>query len=113
MGYPVAAGLTAVAVLLLELFVLRTGLLRRRTYWIGLAICAFFQVIADGWLTKLSAPIVRYDPGHFLGVRFPWDIPIEDFVFGWAMLTLTLVLWERQHDPALDAVPAPDPVVRR
>jgi hypothetical protein len=28
-------------------------------------------------------------------VRWPWDIPVEDFGFAFALITLTLVLWER------------------
>jgi lycopene cyclase domain-containing protein len=52
-------------------------------------------VLVDGWLTKLSAPIVSYHPEQFSGIRFPWDIPIEDFGFGFSMVTLTLLLWVR------------------
>jgi lycopene cyclase domain-containing protein len=52
-------------------------------------------VLVDGWLTKLSAPIVLYDEERTTGLRFPWDIPVEDFLFGFAMLTLVLLLWER------------------
>ena len=54
-----------------------------------------FEVPVDGWLTKLSAPIVRYRPSRISGVRWPWDIPVEDFLFGFALLTLVLLLWER------------------
>ena len=52
--------------------------------------------LVDGWLTKLSAPIVLYDEHHTSGIRFPFDIPVEDFLFGWAMVTAVLLLWERQ-----------------
>jgi hypothetical protein len=27
----------------------------------------------------------------------PWDIPIEDFLFGFALATLVLMLWQRQR----------------
>ena len=112
-AYTVTSLLGCALVLVLELAWLRTGLLRRRTYWIGYAIVVFFQSLVDGWLTKLSAPIVIYDEGRFSGVRFPWDIPVEDFAFGWAMCTLALLLWERQHDPDDgDAEPEPDPAWR-
>lgn len=112
-AYTVTALLGAALVLVAELAWLRTGLLRRRTYWIAYAIVLFFQALVDGWLTKLSAPIVIYDPARFSGLRFPWDIPVEDFVFGWAMCTLAMLLWERQHDPADgDGDPAPRPVWR-
>ena len=95
MGYTLPAIVMALAVVALELGVLRTGLFTRRSFWIAYAICLFFQVVVDGWLTKLSAPIVRYDPGQFSGWRFPFDIPVEDFVYGFALITLTLLLWER------------------
>jgi lycopene cyclase domain-containing protein len=108
-GYTVSALLACAAVLGLELAVLRTGLLRRHTYWIAYGIILFFQVIVDGWLTKLTAPIVLYARQHFSGVRFPWDIPVEDYLFGWAMCTLALLLWERQSDPS-DQRPEPQPV---
>jgi hypothetical protein len=31
------------------------------------------------------------------GWRIPWDVPVEDFAFGFAMCTLTLLLWERSR----------------
>jgi lycopene cyclase domain-containing protein len=79
----------------LEFGVLRTGLLRRPAYWMSMVIVIGFQILVDGWLTKLSAPIVLYDEHHTTGIRFPMDIPIEDFLFGWAMVTAVLLLWER------------------
>jgi len=111
-GYTLSSLAASGLVVGLELLILRTGLLRRLTYWIALGIILFFQVIVDGWLTKLTAPIVRYAPGHLAGVRLPWDIPVEDYLFGWAMCTLALLLWERQADPS-DEAPAPQPVFRR
>jgi lycopene cyclase domain-containing protein len=92
--YTVLTAAGMVAVVLVELLVLRTGIFRRAAYWIALAICLAFQVPVDGWLTKLSAPIVLYAPDQHLGVRFPWDIPIEDFGFGFTMLTLTIMVWQ-------------------
>lgn len=92
--YTLATVISLPVVVLLELLVLRTGIFRRPAYWIAMAICLAFQVPVDGWLTKLSAPIVIYNPDEMLGIRAPWDIPIEDFGFGIAMLTLTLMVWE-------------------
>lgn len=93
--YTVAAALAAVLVVVAEVAWLRTGLFRTAAYWISMAIVFFFQVLVDGWLTKLSAPIVLYDPDEFLGVRFPWDVPVEDYLFGFALVTLVMLLWER------------------
>ncbi len=95
LGYTLPAVLAVVAVCVLELAVLRTGLFRRPAYWISMVIVLGFQIPVDGWLTKLSAPIVLYDDEHFSGVRFPFDIPVEDFLFGFALVTAVLLGWER------------------
>ncbi|MGH3096677.1 MAG: lycopene cyclase domain-containing protein [Streptosporangiales bacterium] len=97
LGYTVPAAAAVVLVCLWELLFLRTGLFRRPAYWLAMVIVLGFQVLVDGWLTKLSAPIVEYTPGAYLGLRFPFDIPVEDFLFGFALVTATLLLWERQH----------------
>ena len=93
--------LTAVvAALLVELLWARTGILRRPAYWVTMAVTWAFQIPVDGWLTKLSAPIVLYNRAQTTGVRFPWDIPIEDFLYGFALVTAALLLWERQKGSA-------------
>lgn len=93
-AYPVATIVTIIAVVLIELLWLRTGVFRSVQYWVAMTIMLSFQVAVDGWLTKLSDPIVIYNPNTSLGLRFPWDIPVEDFGFGFAMLTLTIVVWK-------------------
>jgi lycopene cyclase domain-containing protein len=95
LGYTLPAIIAVVVVIALELAVLRTGLFRRVAYWISMVIVLGFQILVDGWLTKLSAPIVLYNERHTSGLRFPFDIPVEDFLFGWAMVTAVLLLWER------------------
>ena len=97
-GYTVPATVAALAVGALELIVLRTGLFRRPAYWLSMLIVIGFQILVDGWLTKLSAPIVVYDNRQTSGIRFPLDIPIEDFFFGFALVTAVLLLWERQRE---------------
>ena len=94
LGYTLPAVVSVVVVCVLELAVLRTGLFRKPAYWMSMGIVLFFQVLTDGWLTKLSAPIVIYNEAHTSGIRFPWDIPVEDFLFGWALVTGVLLLWE-------------------
>jgi len=47
----------------------------------------------DGWLTKLSSPIVIYNPEKFTGWRAPFDVPVEDYLFGLALVTLTILIW--------------------
>ena len=93
--YTVAAVAAVVVVVALELLVFHTAMFKRPTYWASMAIVLGFQVIVDGWLTKLSAPVVIYAADQNSGVRFPWDIPIEDFAYGSALVTIVLILWDR------------------
>jgi lycopene cyclase domain-containing protein len=93
--YTVLTVLAVVAVVALELLWLRTGIFATAQYWLSMAIVFAFQVAVDGWLTKLSDPIVIYNGDEMLGPRVPWDIPIEDYGFGFAMVTLTILLWRR------------------
>lgn len=97
LGYTLPAVLAVLAVCALELAVLRTGLFRRPAYWLSMVIVLGFQIPVDGWLTKLSSPIVSYDDRQLSGLRFPFDIPVEDFLFGFVLVTAVLLLWERQH----------------
>ncbi|NTY58071.1 lycopene cyclase domain-containing protein [Mycolicibacterium sphagni] len=96
LGYTLPALLAALAVCVVELKLLRTGLFRSRAYWLTMAIVLGFQVLVDGWLTKLSAPVVIYNERQTSGLRFPWDIPVEDFLFGFALVTAVLLVWERR-----------------
>jgi lycopene cyclase domain-containing protein len=95
MGEYTLATLVAVAVVvLIELLWARTGIFATAQYWISMGIVFTFQVAVDGWLTKLSDPIVLYDPRQFSGIRFPLDIPIEDFGFGFALVTSVIIAWK-------------------
>ena len=96
-GYTMPAIAAVLAVCVLEFVLLHTGLFRRPAYWLSMVIVLGFQVPVDGWLTKRSAPIVIYNEWQTSGVRFPFDIPIEDFLFGFALVTAVLLLWERQR----------------
>ena len=102
--YTALAALSVMGPVAVEIFWLHTGIFRRAQYWIAMVIVYCFHVLVDGWLTKLSAPIVIYDERQITGVRVPWDIPVEDYLFGFAMITLTLMLWVRlgQRADALD-----------
>ncbi len=90
MSYTWAAALGVLAAALLDLALLRTGLLRRRAFWVAYAIVLLFQLVVNGLLTGLK--IVRYDPGTILGWRIAYA-PVEDLLFGFAMVLATLSLW--------------------
>ena len=95
MEYTWASVVAVLAVVAVELLWLRTGIFGTLTFWICYAIILFFQVLVDGWLTKLSAPIVTYNRDENSGIRIPWDIPVEDYLVGFALIVLTILLWER------------------
>lgn len=104
MSYTQLAVLGIVAVVVLDLFVFRTRLLRRRVFWAAYAIVVFFQLVTNGVLTGLR--IVRYDGEQIIGSSTPVDTappflgdgriafaPVEDLMFGFALVVLTQVLW--------------------
>ncbi len=104
MTYTQLAVLGVVVVVLLDLVVVRTRLLRRRAFWTAYAIIVFFQLVTNATLTGLR--IVRYDDAAIVGSSTPVDgpppflgdgriayAPFEDLLFGFALVVLTLVLW--------------------
>jgi lycopene cyclase domain-containing protein len=93
--YTVLTALAVLGVVAAELAYFKSGIFGTAQYWWTMLIIFAFQIPVDGWLTKLSAPIVIYNPDEILGLRAPWDIPIEDFGFGFAMVTLAILLWRR------------------
>ena len=93
--YPTLALLAAAVVVALELLVLRTGIFTKVAYWIALAISLAFMIPVDGWLTKLSAPIVVYRDGDVSGIRPIWSILLEEYAYAFALLTIVIALWVR------------------
>ena len=87
----------------LELVVFRSGLFRQPAYWVAMAIVYAFMVPVDGWLTKLSAPIVLYRAADTSGLRPVWDILAEEFVYAFALLTLVILVWDRVGRPEEEA----------
>lgn len=71
----------------------KTGIniLKNREYYLFILIIAAFKFLVNGYLT--GANIVQYDPRFFLGIRLG-SIPVEDFLFGFSMVTLSVIFWE-------------------
>jgi lycopene cyclase domain-containing protein len=88
--YTILAFGSALATVLLDIM-LGTRILSTRRFWVTLGIMFFFKIPSNGYLT--GRPIVLYDPANFLGIRLG-TIPVEDFFYGFGLITLTLVLWE-------------------
>ena len=90
MSYSALAVTAVVAVLVVDLAVLRTRLIARRVFWATYAIVLAFQLLMNGVLTGLD--VVTYDPAAIWGPRIAYA-PVEDLLFGFAMVTLTLASW--------------------
>jgi lycopene cyclase domain-containing protein len=89
-SYSALAVLAVVAVLVADLAVYRTRMVTRRVFWVAYAIVLFFQLLMNGVLTGLD--VVVYDPSAIWGLRIAYA-PVEDLLFGFAMVTLTLATW--------------------
>ena len=90
MSYTLLAALAVLAVIGVDIGLLRTRLVTRRAFWTAYAIMLGFQLVVNGLLTGLH--IVRYDSDRVLSLRIA-HAPVEDLLFGFAMVMLTLSTW--------------------
>ncbi|WP_182526825.1 lycopene cyclase domain-containing protein [Nocardioides dongkuii] len=108
MTHTEASLLGIAATVVLDLWVLRTGLLRRRAFWTAYAIVLFFQLLTNEWLT--SRGVFRYDEDAILGWRIG-HAPVEDFLFGFGLVAQSMIWWVWwgrrgvQQEPALGPRP--------
>jgi len=65
--------------------------LKKPEFYIFLLIILCFKILVNGYLT--ATEIVMYNPVFFMGLRIG-SIPLEDFLFGFSMVTLSVVFWE-------------------
>lgn len=104
MSYTALAALGVIVAVAIDLFVLGVRLLRRKGFWTAYVIILFFQLVTNAVLTGFR--IVRYDGSAIIGSSTPVNgppaffgdgriafAPIEDLLFGFALVLLTLDLW--------------------
>jgi lycopene cyclase domain-containing protein len=102
--YTQAALLAVGATIVVDLFVLRTRLLARKAFWTAYAIVVFFQLVTNGVLTGRG--IVFYDGDVITGSTSRAGetpplvgdgrivfAPLEDLMFGFALVVQTLAWW--------------------
>lgn len=89
MTYTALALLGVAVTVLLDLVVIRTRLLLTRAYWVSYAVVLGFQLLVNGVLTCRHI-VTGYRT--ILGPRVACA-PVEDLLFGFAMVTQTLVWW--------------------
>lgn len=90
--YTLLASVVLMAVFIFGIAVLKTQLFSSSKFWIAYGIVVFFQLVSNGYLT--SQEIVTYNPDVITGTRIAYA-PIEDLFFGFALVTLTMFIWER------------------
>ncbi len=73
-----------------DLFLLKTKLLRRAAFWTSYAIILPFQLITNWWLT--SRNIVMYSSDAIIGIRIS-SAPIEDLFFGFSLIICVMAMW--------------------
>jgi lycopene cyclase domain-containing protein len=88
--YTLLAAISVVVTVLLDRKT-GVGILTRLEFYVLLIIILLFKLLVNGYLT--GEGIVLYNPRFFLGLRLG-TIPFEDFLFGFSMVTMTLILWE-------------------
>jgi hypothetical protein len=98
-------GLIAVVVAVVcDLFIFRTRMVTRPIFWTSYAIIFFFQLVTNGMFTGFG--IVKYDgeaiigntspdsgPPPFIGEGRLAFAPVEDLLFGFALVLLSISLW--------------------
>jgi lycopene cyclase domain-containing protein len=114
-------GIVAVAIMVIvDLWVLRTRLLRRRVFWAAYAIIVFFQLVTNGMFTGFG--IVQYDGAAIVGSSSPAMgpppffgdgriafAPVEDLLFGFALVLMSLSLWVWWGRRGVDQTPTAGP----
>ena len=90
MTYTELALTMTVIAILFDLFITRSKVVTRKSFWNAYAIMLFFQLITNWWLT--SRGILTYNEDVIIGKRIA-AAPIEDLFFGFAMITMTISLW--------------------
>ena len=90
MSYSQIAILSLVLAIIIDQFISRRKLLKKKAFWISYAIILPFQLITNWWLT--SRNIVMYNPDAIIGIRIS-SAPIEDLLFGFALVLSVMAMW--------------------
>jgi hypothetical protein len=103
-SYTELATVAVAAAVLADLFIWRTRLVARRIFWYSYAIIVFFQLLTNGMFTGWQ--IVKYRGWAIMGSDSPTSAappflgdgrvafaPVEDLLFGFALVLLSLCGW--------------------
>jgi lycopene cyclase domain-containing protein len=88
--YTILASASIIFVIILD-FILGTKLILNKKFWVFWAVMFVLIFIVNGYLTW--RPMVIYGESFCLGVRL-FTIPVEDFLFGFSLISFNVILWE-------------------
>ena len=74
-----------------DLFILKSQMMTKGIFWLTYSLILPFQLLTNWWLT--SNEIVMYADSEIIGKRLA-GAPVEDLLFGFSMILLTLSAWE-------------------
>jgi lycopene cyclase domain-containing protein len=90
MEYTILASVSVILVIITDL-VLGTRLILNKKFWVFWGVMFILMFIINGYLTW--RPIVIYGDKFYLHVRL-FTIPVEDFLFGFSLITSNIIIWE-------------------
>lgn len=93
MSYTALVSIGFLAALSVDYFIAKTRLITTKRFWASYGIIIFFQLLTNWWLT--SREVFMYDENAIIGWRIA-HAPIEDLFFGFSLVLLVLVLWDRE-----------------
>ncbi len=88
--YTILAVTSVIIVIALD-FILKTRLIVNKKFWIFWAVMFVIIFLVNGYLTW--RPIVTYGNSFYLNLRL-FTVPIEDFLYGFSLLTGNIIIWE-------------------
>lgn len=104
MTYTQLAIASVLVVMAADMWVLRTRMVTRKVFWTSYAIVVFFQLVSNGMFTGFG--IVKYDGDAIIGQTSPASgpppflgdgriafAPVEDLLFGFSLILLSISGW--------------------
>ena len=105
---------------IIDMYVIKTYLLRTKIFWYSYAIILFFQFVSNGMFTGFG--IVKYNGAAIIGGDSPavgspamfgdgriFFAPVEDILFGFALVLLSISLWHFYERLGVQAEIKPGP----
>ena len=80
-----------VVAIIFDLYFLKSQMMTRGIFWLTYLLILPFQLLTNWWLT--TNEIVMYADSEIIGRRLA-GAPVEDLLFGFSMILLTLSAWE-------------------